>query len=230
MTRKAGVHENASVTKWADDPLPTAASRMLYPSYLDRTGQERLLAAVREIIRQVPLYPPRMPRTGTPFSVRMTNCGPFGWVSDINGYRYQETHPVTGKPWPAIPDLLLAAWLDLARYPHPPEACLINYYGPSAKMGLHQDRDEHDLAAPVISLSLGDTCIFRYGGTQRRDPTQTIRLASGDALVLANDRRLVFHGVDRIIAGSSTLLSDGGRFNLTLRRVSRPPTSASPVA
>src|SRR6516164_88140 len=78
----------------------------LYPAYLDRSGQERLLAALRDIIRQAPLFPPRMPRTGSPFSVRMTNCGPLGWVSDVNGYRYQAAHPVTGKPWPPIPDLL----------------------------------------------------------------------------------------------------------------------------
>ena len=226
MTRKAGVHENASITKRTDDPEPAGANRTIYPGHLDRAGQERLLAIVRDIVRQAPLYAPRMPRTGTPFSVQMTNCGTFGWVSDVHGYRYQKVHPLTGKPWPAIPDLLLAVWSELARYRHPPEACLINYYGPLAKMGLHQDRDEHDFAAPVVSLSLGDTCIFRYGGTQRHDPTQTVRLASGDAFVLANDRRLAFHGVDRIIAGTSTLLAEGGRFNLTLRRVSRPLSKA----
>jgi alkylated DNA repair protein (DNA oxidative demethylase) len=196
---------------------------MLHSSYLDRVAQEQLLAAIRAIIREAPLFPPRMPRTGSPFSVRMTNCGGLGWVSDVAGYRYQETHPITGRPWPAFPELILATWSDLARYPHPPEACLINYYGPSAKMGLHQDRDEQDFAAPVVSLSLGDTCIFRYGGATRRGPTHTFRLASGDAMVLAQDNRLAFHGVDRIIPGTSTLLPEGGRFNLTIRRVTRPP-------
>src|SRR5262249_42906668 len=189
LTRKAGVHENASITKRTDDPEPAGVNRTIYPGYLDRAGQERLLAIVREIVRQVPLYAPRMPRTGTPFSVQMTNCGIFGWVSDVHGYRYQKVPPLTGKPWPAIPDLLLAVWSELARYPHPPEACLINYYGPLAKMGLHQDRDEHDFAAPVVSLSLGDTCIFRVGGTARNDPTRSFRLASGDALVLAGEAR-----------------------------------------
>jgi DNA oxidative demethylase len=154
--------------------------------------------------------------------VRMTNCGRLGWVSDIDGYRYQETHPLTGQPWPPIPELLLKAWSELGRYPHEPEACLINYYGPAAKMGLHQDRDENDLQAPVVSLSLGDTCIFRYAGIQRRGPTHTLRLASGDAMVLANETRLAFHGVDRIVAGTSTFLAEGGRFNLTLRRVTEP--------
>ena len=157
-------------------------------------------------------------------SVRMTNCGPLGWYSDAaHGYRYQPTHPVTGKPWPPIPAMLLQAWDELAGYPLPPEACLINYYGADARMGLHQDRDEQDFAAPVVSLSLGDTGVFRIGGARRSDATQSFRLASGDAVVLADDARLAFHGVDRILPGTSTLLPEGGRVNLTLRRVSRIP-------
>ena len=164
-----------------------------------------------------------MPKTGTPFSVRMTNCGPLGWVSDETGYRYQSHHPMTGAPWPPIPPIVLAAWEELADYPHPPEACLINVYAPTARMGLHQDRDEDDFAAPVVSLSLGQTCLFRLGGPARRDPTRSFRLTSGDALVLAGDMRLAFHGVDRIIRDTSTLLPDGSRINLTLRRVNGPP-------
>jgi len=155
-------------------------------------------------------------------SVRMTNCGPLGWVTDERGYRYQATHPETGEPWPPMPGLLLDAWRELAGYAHAPEACLINVYGPAAKMGLHQDRDEQDFSAPVVSLSLGDTCLFRIGGTKRNDPTQSVRLASGDAVVLGGDARLAFHGVDRIMPGTSTLLPDGGRINLTMRRVTRP--------
>ena len=225
MTRKAGFHENASITKPARAATAPPANRTapkLYPAYLDRSRQEQLLAVLRDIIRQAPLFPPRMPRTGSPFSVRMTNCGRLGWVSDISGYRYQETHPLTGQPWPPIPQRLLQAWAELGHYEHEPEACLINYYGPSAKMGLHQDRDEKDFRAPVVSLSLGDACIFRFGGLERGGPTHTLRLASGDAVVLANETRLAFHGVDRIIAGTSTLLPEGGRFNLTLRRVTEP--------
>jgi alkylated DNA repair protein (DNA oxidative demethylase) len=163
-----------------------------------------------------------MPKSGQPFSVRMTNCGPLGWVSDPAGYRYQPNHPETGAPWPAMPAAVLAAWRELAGYPAPPEACLINVYAPAARMGLHQDRDEYDFAAPVVSLSLGQTCLFRIGGTQRSDPTRSFRLASGDALVLGGDARLAFHGVDRIIPATSTLLPDGGRINLTLRRVNGP--------
>jgi alkylated DNA repair protein (DNA oxidative demethylase) len=194
----------------------------LVPGYLDRERQETLLAAIRTVIARAPLYTPRMPRSGRPMSVRMTNCGPLGWMTDAGGYRYQRTHPETGAPWPPIPELLLAAWSELANYPHPPEACLVNLYGPAARMGLHQDRDEADMAAPVVSLSLGDSCLFRIGGTKRNDPTRTLRLASGDALVLAGGARLAFHGVDRIIAGSSTLVPEGGRINLTLRRVTKP--------
>jgi len=98
----------------------------------------------------------------------------------------------------------------------------VNVYGPDAKMGLHQDRDEQDFDAPVVSLSLGDTCLFRIGGTKRSDPTRSLRLASGDALVLGGEARLAFHGVDRIMPGTSTLLPEGGRINLTMRRVTRP--------
>jgi alkylated DNA repair protein (DNA oxidative demethylase) len=153
-------------------------------------------------------------------SVRMTNCGPLGWVTDkARGYRYEACHPVTGKPWPAMPAMLLSLWNELADYPSPPEACLINYYANSASMGLHQDRDEADLSAPVLSVSLGDTAVFRVGGRTRRAPTTRLELASGDVVLLAGEDRLAFHGVDRIIPGSSDLLEEGGRFNLTLRRV-----------
>jgi alkylated DNA repair protein (DNA oxidative demethylase) len=176
---------------------------------------------------QAPLYTPYL-QAGRPMSVKMTNCGPLGWLTDARGYRYEPRHPETGKPWPSMPDFVLDAWCDLSGYPHPPEACLINFYGPDARMSLHQDRDEEDFAAPVVSLSLGDTCLFRIGGTKRSDPTRSFRLASGDALVLGGEARLAFHGVDRIMPGTSTLLPEGGRINLTLRRVMRP-TIAGPV-
>jgi len=209
--------------------LPTAPGAMvaapsglrLHPGYLDRARQQALLAELRRIFEAAPLFTPRMPRSGRPLSVRMSNCGPLGWVSDERGYRYQPTHPVTGRPWPPLPAMLVALWNDLAGYPAPPEACLINFYGPTAKMGLHQDRDEEDFAAPVVSLSLGDSCLFRVGGLKRSDPTRSVRLSSGDAVVLGGDTRLAFHGVDRIEPGTSTLLPEGGRINLTMRRVSR---------
>lgn len=192
------------------------------PGYLDRSRQEALRDSLRAVVAAAPLFQPTMPRTGKPLSVRMTNCGPLGWVSDKAGYRYQPSHPVTGRPWPAMPAALTAAWEDLAQFPHPPEAALVNFYGAGAKMGLHQDRDEDDFGAPVVSLSLGDTAVFRVGGTERSHPTRSIRLASGDAIVLGGASRLAFHGIDRVLTDTSTLLKDGGRINVTLRRVTRP--------
>jgi len=194
----------------------------LTPGYLDRAAQDALLAAVRSVLAAAPLYRPRIPRTGKQMSVRMANCGALGWVTDAErGYRYQATHPEAGTPWPPIPDILWRAWRELGGYALPPEACLINFYAADARMGLHQDKDEQDFAAPVVSLSLGDTALFRVGGSKRSDPTTSVRLASGDAVVLGGDGRLAFHGVDRILPGSSTLLPEGGRINLTLRRVTR---------
>ena len=189
------------------------------PGHLDRSEQQALVDKIREVVRQAPLYRPEMPRTGKPFSVRMTNCGDLGWVADRKGYRYQDRHPVTGEPWPTIPERLLEIWRDLAGYPEPPQACLVNFYDTGARMGLHQDRDENDLSAPVLSVSLGDACLFRIGGTERGQPTRSFRLESGDIVVLGGEGRLAFHGVDRIYPTTSTLLKDGGRINLTLRRV-----------
>jgi alkylated DNA repair protein (DNA oxidative demethylase) len=202
-------------------PIALKPGLTYYPDYLDRPAQERLLAALREITRAAPLFTPRMPRTGKPFSVLMTNCGRLGWVSDEKGYRYQPMHPETGEPWPAMPGQVLRAWAELSAYPHPPDACLINFYDPRARMGMHQDKDEEEFDAPVVSLSLGDTALFRYGGLERRDPTRSVRLRSGDAIVFGGPARLIHHGIDRLMAGSSDLLPQGGRLNLTLRRVEK---------
>ncbi len=190
--------------------------------YLDAAAQARLLCAIRAIVAEAPLFVPRMPRTGRLFSVRMTNCGPLGWLADKEGgYRYEPVHPETGKPWPPIPQMLLDIWEDVGGGA-PPEACLINYYGQGAKMGLHQDRDEEDFSAPIVSISLGDTGMFRVGGTTRKAPTQRYELASGDVLVMREEARLAYHGIDRIIPGSSGLLPEGGRINITMRRVHSP--------
>lgn len=191
-----------------------------FPDHFDRAAQDALVAAIRQVVAEAPLFVPRMPKTGKPMSVRMTNCGPLGWVTDKdNGYRYQSTHPETGRPWPAIPDALLALWETVAGFDKPPEACLVNFYEPDAKMGLHQDRDETEFGAPVVSISLGDQCLFRVGGVSRNDPTRSFRLSSGDVFVFGGESRLIFHGVDRIYPGTSTLLKNPGRINLTLRRV-----------
>lgn len=199
---------------------PPSGLRLL-GGYFDRPRQEDLAELLRQAVAEAPLFTPVMPRTGRPFSVRMTNLGPLGWVSDRSGYRYQPLHPETGKRWPAIPEMVLDLWRDVSGYPHPPEACLVNYYSEGAKMGLHQDADEDDFSAPVVSISLGDTAVFRFGASKRGGPTRTLKLASGDVLVMGGASRLAYHGIDRVQAGTSTLLKGGGRINLTLRRVTK---------
>lgn len=193
------------------------------PGYLSTAAQGSLLEEIRSVIARAPLYTPHMPRTGKPMSVRMSNCGSLGWVTDKErGYRYQPNHPVTGHNWPEIPQSLLDIWNEVSGYQLAPEACLINFYSEASKMGLHQDRDEEDLNAPVVSISLGDTCLFRVGPTARGGNTASFKLKSGDIVVLGGDGRLCFHGVDRIYPSTSALLKNGGRLNLTLRRVSAP--------
>jgi alkylated DNA repair protein (DNA oxidative demethylase) len=188
----------------------------LWPGALCATAQSGLLAGVLAAVEQSPFFQPVTPG-GRPFSVEMTNLGPLGWVSDRAGYRYQPTHPETGAPWPSMPETLLTLWSDLTGWPEPPDACLVNLYRGEAKMGLHQDRDEQDHSAPVLSVSLGDTAVFRIGAAEG-GPTRTVRLASGDVCALTGPARLARHGIDRVIAGSSTLVPGGGRLNLTLRR------------
>ena len=198
-----------------------------FPQALNEAAQNALLLAVRNVVASAPLFTPTMPKTGVEMSVRMTNCGALGWVTDkANGYRYQAMHPVTGQPWPQIPAELMAVWEQYAGYSEPPEACLVNFYDADAKMGLHQDRDEKDFDAPVLSVSLGDACLFRVGGTKRADKTVSFRLDSGDVMLLSGVSRLAFHGVDRIYPKTSPLLKNGGRINLTMRRVSSRQLSA----
>lgn len=189
----------------------------LHPAALDGRAQAALAHAVLAAAEAAPFYRQRL-AGGREMSVMNTNLGPLGWVADARGYRYQATHPVTGRPWPAIPQALLALWARLADPRRPPDACLVNLYRGEARLGLHQDRDEADLSAPVLSVSLGDTALFRLGQAARGGPTRTLRLASGDVCVLAGEARLAFHGVDRILPGSSRLIPGGGRINLTLRR------------
>ena len=191
--------------------------------YLSPGRQSELLGQLRSVIAEAPLYVPTMPRTGKPLSVRMTNCGPLGWVSDkTGGYRYQPQHPITGRPWPAMPDLLLEVWREVAAYPVPPEACLVNSYSAAAKMGSHRDQDEEDVGAPVVSISLGDDATFHIGGLERTGPKRRLVLRSGDVVVLGGAARMAYHGIDRIHPGTSDLLPEGGRLNLTLRRVTLP--------
>lgn len=201
--------------------LPVEGAR-LYPGYLDPETRRALLADVLARTAAAPFYTAAMPRTGAPLSTQTTNLGPLGWVTDIAGYRYQAAHPHTGAAWPAMPPALLDLWRDVADYPAPPEACLVNWYGPASRLGLHVDQDEEAVNAPVVSVSLGDDALFRLGGLSRRDPTRSLRLRSGDVIVLAGTARRCFHGVDRIYPGTSQLVPGGGRINLTMRRVSWP--------
>jgi alkylated DNA repair protein (DNA oxidative demethylase) len=187
-----------------------------WPGALSASEQAALLAEVLAAAEQAPFYRPVTPG-GRPFSVEMTNLGPMGWVSDRGGYRYQSTHPVTAAAWPPMPQALTALWSALTGWPEPPDACLVNRYREGARMGIHQDLDELDHGAPVVSISLGDAAVFRIGAAAG-GPTRTVRLASGDVCALTGPARLARHGIDRVIAGSSTLVPDGGRINLTLRR------------
>jgi alkylated DNA repair protein (DNA oxidative demethylase) len=199
--------------------LEIAPGVALWREKLDRTAQETLREEVFARVEKAPLYRPTMPKSGAPFSVDETNFGPLGWVSDREGYRYAKTHPVTGEPWPDIPPALLALWDEVTGYPKPPECCLVNLYRAGAKMGLHQDRDEQARDAPVLSISLGDAALFRIGGETRKGPTASVKLSSGDVLTFGGAARMAYHGIDKVIAGSSTLVPGGGRINLTLRRV-----------
>ena len=191
-----------------------------YPNFLSIEQQKCIISCIRSVVRKAPLFTPYMPKTGKAMSVKMSNCGDLGWVTDKKqGYRYQDFHPDTQEPWPELPDQLLEIWQKLANYPVHPQACLINYYNADAKMGMHQDSDEQIFEAPVVSISLGDDCLFRIGGTKRGGPTRSLRLQSGDVLILESVSRLAYHGVDKIYPNTSMLLSDAGRINLTLRRV-----------
>uniref|UniRef100_B0T136 2OG-Fe(II) oxygenase n=1 Tax=Caulobacter sp. (strain K31) TaxID=366602 RepID=B0T136_CAUSK len=194
----------------------------LWPQLLDPGAQADL---ARLTLAALEVAPPAHYETayGKAMSVAMSSFGPLGWTSDKTGYRYTGRHPGTGAPWPAMPQALLDLWADLGDPQTPPDAALINLYRGEARMGLHQDRDEADPRFPVLSISLGDTAVFRIGGTSRKGPTRSLKLSSGDVCRLSGPARLAFHGVDRILPGSSSLVAGGGRINITLRRAMPPP-------
>nr|WP_298841873.1 alpha-ketoglutarate-dependent dioxygenase AlkB [uncultured Roseobacter sp.] len=189
----------------------------IYKGFLNKSACEALVGELRDVVRDAPFFAPVTPR-GKPMSVRMTAAGDFGWITDRSGYRYSRTHP-SGTAWPPVPEAVLDIWRDVSGSDRLPESCLINYYGEGARMGLHQDKDEAGFVWPVVSVSLGDDGLFRMGGTERGGKTQSIWLESGDVVVMGGAARLAYHGVDRIRYGSSSLLENGGRLNLTLRVV-----------
>lgn len=203
-------------------PLSVIPGFDLWPGLLPPEAQAALVAAVTAAAETAPFAHYRTPQ-GKAMSAAMTGLGPLGWVSDQSGYRYADRHPGSGRPWPAMPPSLLDLWARLGDPDTPPDSCLVNLYRGDARMGLHQDRDEDDARFPVLSISLGDTAVFRIGGIQRKDPTRSLRLSSGDVCRLSGPARLAFHGVDRILPGSSSLVPGGGRINLTLRRARPGP-------
>ena len=194
----------------------------IWRNFLGADRQKAILADIRSVTETAPLVRP-VTAWGKPMSVRMTSAGRVGWVIDRGRYRYSDSHPETGRPWPAIPNCVLAIWREVSGWPADPDSCLVNWYGEGARMGLHQDKDEGDFAAPVVSISLGDPARFRMGGSDRKDPTLSTILQSGDVVLMGGSARLAFHGVDRILFGEGALLPKGGRINLTLRVVADLP-------
>ncbi len=185
-----------------------------------RDETEALLAIIADVSEAAPFRTMQVPGGGT-MSVAMTNCGQAGWVTDAKGYRYSPVDPLSDQPWPAMPEALS----DLAmRASHTagfgdfvPDGCLINRYAPGARMGLHQDRDEADRRAPIVSVSLGLPATFLFGGLKRGDPTMKLALEHGDVVVWGGPARLAFHGIAPLKPGMH-LLAGGCRYNLTLRK------------
>lgn len=208
-----------------DDELPDCSEERLAPGTVLLRGFARdsapeLIAAVEAVIRAAPFRHMSVPG-GLRMSVAMSNCGALGWTSDEQGYRYRTEDPLSGLPWPLMPALLseLATHAaERAGFPgFLPDACLINRYAPGARMGLHQDRDERDFGAPIVSVSLGLPATFLFGGSARRERQQRIPLRHGDAIVWGGPDRLRYHGVAPLKDGAHPLLG-AQRLNLTFRK------------
>jgi alkylated DNA repair protein (DNA oxidative demethylase) len=189
-------------------------------AFADPAAEKALLEALEQVLEQAP--PRRMTTpNGLRMSVAMSNCGPLGWVSDRAGYRYEPVDPLSGRPWPALP----APFLRLARSAaeaagfagFEPDACLVNRYEPGTRLSLHQDRDERDFGAPIVSVSLGLPAVFLFGGLRRGDPAARVPLEHGDVVVWGGPSRLRYHGVLPLAAGHHPRLG-ARRVNLTFRR------------
>jgi alkylated DNA repair protein (DNA oxidative demethylase) len=187
-----------------------------------RPLEYELIAALRDIVQQAP-FRHMMTPGGHQMSVAMTNCGSLGWVTDRTGYRYDRVDPNSRKPWPAMPssfhELARRAATEAGFDGFSPDVCLINRYVPGARMSLHQDKDEGDLDAPIVSVSLGLPAIFLFGGLTRSDKTRRFRLEHGDIAVWGGPARLVYHGVTPLADGEHALLGRQ-RINLTFREAS----------
>ena len=185
-----------------------------------RTELDALATAINALAAEAPFRHMITPG-GFRMSVAMTNCGRAGWITDRRGYRYDDNDPLTGRPWPAMPEIFLALAARAAiaaGFPDfTPDACLINRYEPGARLTLHQDRNERDFAQPIVSVSLGLPATFLFGGMSRGDRPRRYPLHSGDVAVWGGPARLAFHGIDKLAEGDDALFGRY-RFNLTLRR------------
>lgn len=199
--------------------MPTLSLRgfEIHKGFLDAAAQTKMISDLRSVLQAAPVFSPQTPY-GKEMSVRMTSAGQFGWFSDAQGYRYVAQHP-SGVAWPDIPTGILKVWDAVSNVAQAPESCLINFYGESAHMGMHRDKDEVDMRWPVVSISLGDDGLFRVGGNERGGKTDAVWLASGDVVVMGGTARGAYHGIDKIRFKSSRLLPKGGRVNVTLRVV-----------
>lgn len=202
-----------------DTPLPIGDGALLLRGFaLGMDGA--LLDAVDAVSAEAPARRLCTPG-GHRMSVETTSCGRWGWVSDAAGYRYAERDPVSGRPWPAMPaplrHIAIAAAARAGHARFDPDTCLINRYAPGARMGLHQDRNEHDFSQPIVSVSLGLPIVFQFGGLRRSDSVRRVPLAHGDVLVWGGPTRLAFHGVLTLKAGIHPL-TGASRINLTFRR------------
>ena len=201
---------------------PLAEGALLLRGYAapDAAAEAALLEALEGVVAAAPLRHMTTPN-GQRMSVAMSNCGPLGWVSDRSGYRYSALDPESGRPWPPLPE----AFAGLARRAaaaagfeaFEPDACLVNRYQPGTRLSLHQDRDERDLSAPIVSVSLGLAAVFLFGGLRRGDPAARVPLGHGDVVVWGGPARLRFHGVLPLKPGTHPRLGER-RFNLTFRR------------
>jgi len=184
------------------------------------SSESELIAALRDIASQAPFRHMVTPG-GHSMSVAMSNCGDLGWVTDRSGYRYDTNDPETGRPWPAMPAAFYRLAVEAAEQAgfagFSPDACLINRYQPGARMSLHQDKDEQDFGAPIVSVSLGLPAVFLFGGLQRADKPRRFRLEHGDVVVWGGPTRLVFHGVAPLADGEHALVGRE-RINLTFRK------------
>jgi DNA oxidative demethylase len=208
---------NSKLSMHRPEPTLRIGGFDIHAGLIPAAEQPDWVADIRAVVAAAPLVAPVTPG-GRPMSVRMTAAGRLGWVTDRAGYRYAPTHP-QGMSWPPIPARVLALWQRVTGLDREPDCCLVNFYGEAARMGLHQDKDEGDFSFPVLSISLGDEALFRMGGVDRPAPTRSVWLNSGDVVVMGGAARLAWHGVDRVRHGSSALLPNGGRINLTLRVV-----------